>query len=462
VYSVLEKREDIVTLVGHVHRDGAFQWQPGMRLTELIPSLDNIRPGADLEYILIRREVPDSLEIEVLSANLSAALSAPGSAADLELRSRDQLRVFSIDSDRREDLRPIIDELQLQASRAQPSRVVSVSGRVRSPGTYPLEKGMRVSDLLRAAGNLSEQAYALYAELTRYAVVNGEYRAMEVVKVNIDDALRGVESADLRLVEHDYLRIDTMPDWDSEWTVAMAGEVRFPGYYRVRRGEKLADVIQRAGGLTNEAFVEGSVFLRESLKEREQEQIETLAKRLESDLASLSLQNAATGGAETLSTGRVLLDQLRKTEAVGRLVIDLRKQGTDVAGSAGGLEMRDGDKLLVPTLPQVVSVLGETQQNTSHLYRADISRDEYIDLSGGLTRRADKKRIYVVRASGAVIVGNGSRWLGRGGKVDIRPGDTIVVPMDTDRMRPLTFWGSVTQILYQGAIAIAAIKTFDN
>jgi hypothetical protein len=91
-----------------------------------------------------------------------------------------------------------------------------------------------------------------------------------------------------------------------------------------------------------------------------------------------------------------------------------------------------------------------------------LSRDEYINLSGGLTRRADKKLIYVVRANGAVVAGNRSRWLGRSGRVDIRPGDTIVVPLDTDRIRPLTFWGNVTQILYQGAIAVAAVKTFNN
>ena len=90
------------------------------------------------------------------------------------------------------------------------------------------------------------------------------------------------------------------------------------------------------------------------------------------------------------------------------------------------------------------------------------TRDDYIDLSGGLTRRADKKLIYVVRASGAVIASDRSKWFGRGATVDIRPGDTIVVPLETDRIRPLTFWTNVTQILYQGAIAVAAIKTFDN
>jgi len=107
-------------------------------------------------------------------------------------------------------------------------------------------------------------------------------------------------------------------------------------------------------------------------------------------------------------------------------------------------------------------VIGETQQPTSHLYQPGLSRDDYIDLSGGLTRRADKKLIYVVRASGAVIASNRSKWLGRSGSVEIQPGDTVVVPLETDKIKPLTFWGSVTQILYQGAIAVAAIKTFDQ
>ena len=178
----------------------------------------------------------------------------------------------------------------------------------------------------------------------------------------------------------------------------------------------------------------------------------------------MSLQRADTGGTATLTTGKALLNQLRTSEAVGRLVIntDHLKGDSYTQRQAAGIELRDGDRLLVPTTSQVVTVIGEIQQNTSHLFLAEISRDDYIDLSGGLTRRADKKRIYVVRANGAVVAQNRSKWLGRGGNIDIRPGDTIVVPLDSDKMRPLTFWTNVTQILYQGAIAVAAIKTFDN
>ena len=464
VYSVLEKREDVVTLAGHVHRDGAFEWRPGMRLTDLLPSLKELRPGADPGYILIRRELPESLRIDVLSADLSAALAAPGSAADVRLQPRDQLRVFSFNSNRSATIQPLLAEFRLQASRTEPTRVVSIAGRVRAPGHYPLESGMQVSDLIRAGGNLSEQAFALDAELTRYAVINGEYRATEIIDVDLDSILRGVDSADLRLAEHDFLRIDTVRDWNSEWSVTLQGEFRFPGEYRIRRGETLGQLLERAGGLTEEAFPEGAVFLRESLRKREQEQIAMLARRLEADLASLTLEERDSTGDDNLDTGNVLLGQLKSTEAVGRLVINLDQisAGAAAPDSVNDIELKDGDRLLVPTQSQVVTVIGETQQNASHLYQAGNSRDDYINMSGGLTRRADKKLIYVVRASGAVVAGKRSKWFGRGSGVDIRPGDTIVVPLQTDRIRPLNFWTGVTQILYQAAIAVAAIQTFDS
>ena len=99
--------------------------------------------------------------------------------------------------------------------------------------------------------------------------------------------------------------------------MTLEGEIKFPGEYRVRRGETLAEVLERAGGLSVGAFPEGAVFLRDSLRVKEQEQIETLALRMEADLAALTLQAADTRGADTLSTGRVLLDQLRNVEATG-------------------------------------------------------------------------------------------------------------------------------------------------
>ncbi len=455
---VLEKLEDTVVLSGHVHRPGNYQWYPGMSITDLIPSLDELQPDVDTSYVLIRREQESNEAVIVFSINLAEALRAPGGTYDVRLQSRDTVHVFGRAAGRQEIVQSLLAELRLYSARDNPIPQVQIVGDVRAPGLYPLEAEMHISDLIRAGGGLSEAAYGIEAELTRYSVGGNSDRQIDVIKVDLDAVLRGDRSADLLLRGHDYLIINRIPNWGSTSTVAVDGEVRFPGRYRVRRGETLAKVIERAGGFTDKAFVEGAIFLREFLRQQEQEQIEMLTQRLEADIASLSLQSDLDRPSETLATGQVLLDQLRETKAVGRLVIDLQQAG----GAAEGLEMRDGDRLLIPHLTQVVTVLGETQQNTSHLYQENLSRDEYINLSGGMTRRADKKLIYIVRANGAVIAQDRSRWLGRGKRYKIRPGDTIVVPLDTYRVRPLTFWANVTQILYQGAIALAAVKTFNN
>ena len=460
--SVLPEFEDIVTLTGHVHRPGPYQWRNGMRLTDLIGSVLELKPGGDTGYVLIRREDPRNRKVSVVSATLTSALSNPASPANISLRARDAVHVFSVAFGRQRVIEPILEELRLQSRSGEPYPEVSISGQVKAPGTYPFEAGMRVSDLIRAGGNLAEQAYTVEAEVVRHEIANGENRNTQVMIIDLDAILRGSELADLTLEEHDNLRISRVPEWDSPATVELDGEVMFPGSYRIRRGETLLQVLDRAGGLTDEAFPEGAIFLRETLREREQEQIEVLARRLEADLTSLSLEKAGTTGDQTLSTGRTLLAQLRSTEAVGRLVIDIERitAGGTNADVVGDIELREGDRLLVPKASQEVTVIGETQQNASHLFQPGLSRQDYIDISGGFTRRADKKLIYVVRASGAVVTGNRSKWLGRGSGTEIRPGDTIVVPLQTDPIRPLTLWANVTQILYQAAIAVAAVKTF--
>jgi protein involved in polysaccharide export with SLBB domain len=280
VPEVLSKLQDSVVLAGHVQRPGAVQLTPGMRLSDLIPSANYMLPGADTGYVVIRRE-DEQNRVSVVSANLDDAWSNRGSEENLRLEARDTVHVFSLAFGRQRIIEPLLEELNLQARVGEPFSEVSISGSVKAPGTYPLEDGMRISDLIRAGGRLSEEAYTLRAELARYQVVDGEYRTSDVIDIDLDAILRGNREADLVLEEHDNLRISTVPEWDSLWSITLEGEVRFPGAYRIRRGETLRQVLERAGGLTDAAFPEGAIFLRESLKEREQEQIDALARRLE-------------------------------------------------------------------------------------------------------------------------------------------------------------------------------------
>jgi hypothetical protein len=218
-------------------------------------------------------------------------------------------------------------------------------------------------------------------------------------------------------------------------------------------------VLQRAGGLTQYAFPEGSVFTRKELREREQRQLDMLAQRMQSDIAFVALQgsNAGQGGAASaLTVGQSLLSQLRATKAVGRLVINMPGILRSPVGSQYDVVLRDGDELIVPRAQQQVTVIGEVQTVTSHLYRPGMSRDGYIALSGGTTARADTGRIYVVRADGSVV-SQGTRWFS--GSPNVEPGDTIVVPLNAEHIPPLPFWQAVTQIIYNVAVAFLAVHS---
>jgi len=452
--------ENSVLLQGHVQRPGAMQYRPGMRISDVIRSLDELKPRADMHYVLIRRELPPDRLVTVRSADLERALAAPGSDADVLLEPRDRIVVFDNETNRDRILAPLFDELRLQSRLDRPMPIVGVGGRVKAPGRYPLEPGMRISDLIRAGGSLEEAAYGGQAELTRHRIINGEYRQIDLVAVDLAAVLRGDAMADMALETYDYLNVKEMPQWSRAEAIEIVGEVRFPGIYPVTRGETLRSVMARAGGLTDLAFPEGSIFLREDLRQKEQDRIEQLAVRLQSDIAVLALQSSQENSraSEALPIGQSLLADLKNTKPVGRLVFNLEKVMASEPGSAWDIEMKNGDRIMVPRRAQEVSVLGEVQTTTSHLYRPDLSRDDYIGLSGGTTQKADKGRIYVVRADGSVVT-SGSQWFGRSG-TDIRPGDSIVIPLDAERMRALPMWTSITQIMYQAAIALAAVNSF--
>jgi polysaccharide export outer membrane protein len=462
--------ENSVVLSGFVFRPGSFEYHTGLRLTDIVSSFDELRPNADRHYVMIRREVPPEQKIEVISADLERALGARGTAADPELRPRDKILVFDLSSGRERIVAPIIRDLELQGTPDHPAQTVSIDGRVAAAGRYPLEPGMRVSDLIRAGGSLEDSSYDGEAELTRYEILSGKARQTELIPVDLAAIRRGAAVADLQLKPYDQLVIKVTPQWDQPGTITVAGELRFPGRYPIHRGETLSSVVRRAGGFTDLAFPDGAVFIREELKKREKDQIEVLTNRLQSDLAALSLEaiassasnanaTGAAGAGQGLLVGQQLLAQLRQTKPVGRLVIDIDQVMKGPTGATEDVIVRDGDKLLIPKKTQEITILGEVQSPTSHVFEAGLTRDDYIAKSGGATQKADQKHIYVVRANGDVVSGARSGWFRRSRSVEIRAGDTIVVPLDTERIRALPLWQAVTTIIYNLAVALLAVRS---
>ena len=348
-------------------------------------------------------------------------------------------------------LLPIIEKLKQQASIAQAIQLVEINGNVTYPGIYPLTVNGEVADLVTAAGGLLESAYTKQAEITR--IVLGDASQVEHVRFDLESALKGESQNNITLRSKGSINIFSIPNWQENVKVQLKGELKFPGTYTIRRGETLTDLLKRAGGFSDFAEQNAAIFTRVSIKEQEQQQLARLSTELRRDIASKSFQNSVSGNSLSYDEMDKLLNDLASVEAVGRLVIDLPL----IVNNQQNLVLQNGDTLYVPSKRDSISIIGEVNYSTSHLYKAGVSVDDYIDLSGGLKERAAEDRIYIIKANGSVEIPNAGGWFAANNANQLEPGDTIVVPMDAGHMDKLTLWSTATQILYQLGVAVAAI-----
>ena len=366
--------------------------------------------------------------------------------AELELKPEDYA-LFS----RHNLLAPLIAKFKQQASVEQAIQLVEISGNVTFPGVYPLMVGGEVRDLVTAAGGLLESAYVKQAEITR--IVASDASKIEHLRLDLASAMRGDSQSNITLQSKDSINVFAIPNWQENVKVELKGELRFPGTYTIRRGETLTELLERAGGFSEFAEQKAAIFTRASIKEQEQQQLARLSTELRRDIASKSFQNSVSSNSLSYDEMNKLLNDLASVEAVGRLVIDLPL----IVENKQNLVLQDGDVLYVPSKRDSISVIGEVNYSTSHLYKAGISVDEYIDLSGGLKDRADEDSIYIIKANGSVKIPNTGGWFAANNAEQLEPGDTIVIPMDASHMDKLTLWSTATQILYQLGVAVAAI-----
>ncbi|MEZ9320308.1 SLBB domain-containing protein [Vibrio sp. 10N.286.51.E5] len=378
--------------------------------------------------------------------------------ADTQTNISDIVNTKSL-SHRERELEPIIERLRSQSKEGSPVKLVEISGDVKYPGLYPLAKGMSSADLVTAAGGLLESAFTIEAELSRFNAGNGMDQT-EVIKhqrIDLSALLAGNPAADSRLESKDRLIVFKKPSWQSEMVIELQGEVMFPGRYAVNRGDTIQEVIQRAGGLTQFAYPQGSVFSREKLKVREQREMKYLQRELETQIANLTLRKNSSSASFSSSPSEAmqLVQSLNSTPALGRMVIDLPAiiEGDEDAN----LMVANGDKLYIPEFEKTVSIIGEVQFTSTHTFDNAKTVDDYINLAGGTKKQADSDRVYVVRADGSVMIPNNSYWFSRNSE-SLRPGDTIIVPIDVDYLDGLSTITSATQIMYQLGVAWSAIK----
>ena len=460
VYPVFNRIQQVVYLEGHVKYPREYELKPGMRLLDIIPSYQALLPEPYLPQAEIVRLMPPDLHPETLQFNLAALLAG------------DEKQNFFL-----QDLDHVIIYDQW-AKKESPK--VTVKGEVRAPGTYPLLKGMTVKDLIFQAGNLKNNTYMDKAELTR--LVKTE-KGMDILKISISlqSALQGGTPDNLSLEKDDVVHIRAMPQYAQalERKVYLQGEFVFPGEYSFAEGERLSAIIQRAGGLTREAYAFGAVFQRESIKVLQKEQLKEYVNKLEQDILSASALAAdtsldkeqATILQETLSSKKLLLEKLKNAESTGRMVINL-EEVLYLPASNYNFELRPGDRLLIAKKPDYVNVMGEVYNPTALFAEKGKTVGHYLNLVGGTTDNADNGQIYVVKANGSVISksqggfwgmtswdNRNNRWtMGRFDSLELDPGDTVIVPRKVQKYAWLRLTKDITEVIYKIAISAGVVK----
>lgn len=347
-------------------------------------------------------------------------------------------------------LAPILEKLKSQAREGDPVQLVSVSGAVKSPGQYPISGIYTAESLVNAAGGFKDSAFLQSVELRRITEsTDGSIQAL----YQQYDLSSNSKLAALALQSRDNLNVRENVDWNPEDSIELSGEVRFPGTYLIRPGETLNEVIMRAGGLEDEAFANAAIFTRKSIADLESERAKEFAQTVRRDYASSILTEE--NNTSTFEEIYAITSQLEEFEGQGRLLINLNAalSGDDTAN----ISLMDGDKLFIPKRANTITIVGEVRRQGSHGFQQALDINDYLALSAGLTKRADDASMYIVKANGAVVIPNTSLTSFSQADANLQPGDTIVVPVDAQYKDSIPFWRDVTQIIYQGTVAIAAI-----
>ena len=455
VFPISGAEQNVVYLEGHVIQEGKYELKQGMRLGDILNN-NSFQPQVNMEYGEIQRLVPPDFHSIIVPFNLGQLLGGVESE-NHKLARFDTIRLFRWDE--------------------RAKQGVSVSGMIYEPNEYRFISGMRLSDLVDSAGGLMKNSYMKIAEITRRHITQ-EGLTTEKIEIELGKAIAGDPDHNILLQDYDHLVVRPIPELALDLMVSIKGEVRFPGDYPIRKGERLSSLIDRAGGFTHEAYLRGAVFTRESAMAVQQERMDDLVQQLERSLLS-STEKSISGAidsesaqveAATLEAKQALVQKLQDAEIDGRVVITL-KSLADFKGTKYDLDLENGDELSVPKEPGIVHVLGEVFNPTSLLYEEDQTIEYYMSRVGGMTKEAEKKQVSVIRADGSVVSmaqkssrkltwNKERKWWSAGGNfmgVHLDPGDTIIVPRKFDRVPWLRTTKDLTQIVFQIALAAGVV-----
>jgi protein involved in polysaccharide export with SLBB domain len=470
INAVVSSYADTVTLRGSVANPGHFRWHAGMRLSELLPDRDALLTR-DYWWQRVRLGLPAP---EFMPA-IEDLKNKPGPVPPYVL-SPDSDRSSLASSPSRADRQNTDRGGQDQAS-SQPGRErvpTMESSSVDSNDTADMRQDAQRDHITPqgAVHSPEDETNWNYAVIER---VDPDTMMTSLIPFDLGKlVLRHDSAEDHELRPGDVVTIFSQEDihppaHEQTIYVRLEGEFVHPGVYSAAPGETLRSLVQRAGGLTDMAYLFGAVFTRRSTKAIEQKRLGEYADELEHQWArssismgSSAMDGSGTGKGQIDSVANELLAQLRRAQPSGRIVLHL-----DPAASAytalPDISMEDGDRLIVPQMPATVQVIGAVANQSAYFYSAHAAAERYLRMAGGPNRDADRSQIFILRADGSVVRRPGKASLFSGGGLDklrMYPGDTVIVPekkLSAGGLRELVALVQVASQLSLGAAAIDAI-----
>ena len=296
---------------------------------------------------------------------------------------------------------------------------VLVQGQVRQPGLYPISGAVSLSHVVSLAGGTSRTADRSSIELY---VGQGAIGQGGLQTVSLPE---GAVGSSHLVASGDIVRVNRVFSELAGGSITLVGEFTRPGSYKIKRGERLSDIIARAGGLTRQAYPYGAIFTRERIKKAEQRSLRRLARELNAAVAVAAANRGIEGSA--IQTFASLTKEVAEAPATGRLVMEADPTVLQVRPELD-VVMEDGDKVSIPRRPASVLVTGDVLNPGAQQFIPGMAPHKYIRQSGGFQESADEDRVFIVFPNGeaspiAVSVFNYT-------PTSVPPGSSIIVPKD--------------------------------
>jgi protein involved in polysaccharide export with SLBB domain len=402
-----------VSVWGDVRDPGTYPTSGQIRLADAVYLAGGLAPDAQKEDAQVFRYLPDG-KFKIFSVDLSQAL-AGDPTQNVLLQPRDRLLIHR------------------NPDAVEPATVY-IQGEVVRPGRYPLTTNMSAADLIQVGGGLKPSANTDTADLTHFEYDSAMVLTGQHESISISATLAKDNKSSITVHNGDVLTVRQLPGWnDLGASIRVQGEVKNPGTYGIRPGERLSSILERAGGFQPAAYPYGTVLRRVQVRELEVRNQDQMILRVKDEQSNLELlpetdPDKKRAKDTALQQWQTALEQLSSNPPSGRLAIRISTDIQQWKNTTADVEVRAGDAIEIPKKPSYVMITGQVYNPTAVSYRARKSAQWYLSQSGGATQLANKKAIFVIRADGSVLGSRQGLFSGDSLSAELRPGDTVVVP----------------------------------